>query len=187
MYQDPGWQRVLSMVPRVLIPGGIRRAASSDVATHPFTPIEVLRLVYLGFLSAFLLILIVLPFINPNASGSMTVATATVILIAAAAASYAAIMIFRDRGELVATPEEALDRFRTQMFVLIALAEAVAMIGFVLVFVTGSSTPYLVGLALAIPGLYMAAPNRASIERFQDRFGGAVDVLAALTRRPGWQ
>lgn len=184
MNPDPGWRRVVATLPRILVPGGTKRTSGEAGASSDdrLTAIETMRLVYIAFLIAFFSILVVLPIINPDASGSLSVTTADVILVASAAVSCVTITIYRGRGAPVTTPDEAVGRYRTRMFVLIALAEPVAMIGFVLVFVTGSQAPYLVGLALTVPGLYIAAPNRASIERFQERFGGAVDVLAALTR-----
>ncbi len=135
---------------------------------------------YLAFVSALAVLFLMLWLLGLEGAGSMGQSTAVVILVAVAFVSYVAVLIVRNRGQTVASAAEAVSRYRIRMFTIFALAEPMALVGFALSFLTQSPATYLVGLALAAPGLYMAAPTRSSVDGFQEQLGGMVDVASAL-------
>jgi len=189
MSQDPGWRRVFATLPRLLLPGRHNRtvrhdSAAGSVEDGQLTAIEVMRLLYLAFSITSLLILPVLLIIDPEGPGSISVTTAMIIVGAAALVAYPTLLTLRGRSTTVESPGEVLTRFRTRLLLLIAAAESIVLAGFVMVFLARSPAPYLFSWVVAAPAWYLAAPNRATIDQFQENLGGAVDVLSALTARP---
>ena len=62
----------------------------------------------------------------------------------------------------------AAQTYRTRFFLRLATAESVALVGFVLCFLTGSIVPYLAALPFTAIGFWRAAPTKSNIQRDQD-------------------
>ena len=86
----------------------------------------------------------------------------------------------RRRQFIPSSSAEAALQYRATMFLMIAYAESVPLIGFVLVFMVDSLTPYYIGFALGIPGFYLAAPTSSDLARRQEQLGPDVDLIGGL-------
>ncbi|MGH2724531.1 MAG: hypothetical protein ACRDI0_09775 [Actinomycetota bacterium] len=185
-YDDPGWGPALRRTPLlVLIPFLHLRAAKLG-AKRGLDGLTVLRMLFLYFVSALLLFLVVLAFIAEPFGGDvppwMLLAFGAVLLLSVGGALWA-----RARP-LDASGQEALAAsYRTTFFVGLAFGESAALYGFVAVFLVGGLLPYLAGLAVSVIGFAIIAPTRSNIERRQAEIaagGSSLSLAAALMRQP---
>jgi hypothetical protein len=154
------------------------------------SPLQVLRLLLVSFSTALALIGVAAAFF---ASGGD--ADDPVVEPSAAVAGIVALGVVSLLG--VRLVEPALDcttddsltaSYRTRFFLRIASAEAVALVGFVAVVVTGAAWLYLVGIAFTALGFLRLAPSPRNLERDQDTLnerGCGRSLAAVLGARPG--
>ena len=142
--------------------------------------IEVLRLLYVAFIAALIVILVMtwLIYSDEETPGSMT--TEVPILVAAAAAVLVIMGLARRRSITPDSEQAAVGQYTTQTFMNLALAESVPILGFVLSFVNGSITPYVIALAASIPAFVLAAPTERSVAGFQESITNGIDGRSAL-------
>ena len=153
--RDPGWGKAF----RLTRPLGSARKSSSRAPDG----ITAARVVFLSFPAALIIISVALLFFDPDFA---TTALPAVIVVAASAAGLTGIVIVNGRTLDCDDPATA---YRTSMFFKIALAESPVLVGFVLFFVGGTYLTYLLGVVLAIPSFWLAAPRGADIARRQQQ------------------
>jgi hypothetical protein len=193
---DPGWSEVLATVSDVMMlpwlqvpPIGRRRERRMA------TLLTQLRTVYLAFLFSLFLFAFVLSFIAPWDGGDerwipLFIAGFGVYGLAIASWFGRRPYIYAKRGMPPVAPADLAQLaavYRTRMFLGIALVQAVALMGFVGVFIGGSLWLYCLGLALSLFGHWRVAPSRRNIERDQERLreqGISLDLTTALMTQP---
>jgi hypothetical protein len=176
-YQDPGWGPTLRRWPLLLLPLPtitfpvlLRRGGIDGVTA--------LRMLWLSFVMALPLFLLVLAFIEPTI-GRPT-GPELLILTVLLLASLAGVWWARSRP---LDGSAAAGSYRSQFFLGAAFAEAGALYGFVGVFVLGALWPYLIGLPAGLLGLALIAPSRRDIERRQHELtarGSTISLGQAL-------
>lgn len=174
--RDPGWGPALGQALRRLVP--VRRFEGGTLI--------LLRTLFLAFLIAPAFILLLLLFIGESEPGFSTT-LALAILIAIAAVNTSIIGVIRNLPLKGSSAAEIAGGYRSTMFIRVALAEMIALVGFVLFFVTGSLTTYLAGYLLSLAGYAMSAPTAGDIARYQEGLnsrGVSVDLLGTLTGGP---
>jgi len=178
--RDPGWGSAFSQVARRLIP--VLRTSGD--------PLTILRTLYLSFWVALVLILWILSFLEADGD-SLSPGAGFAIVTGLAAVNTSIVAIVRTRPLTGFTPDELAGAYRSSMFIRLAIAESIAMVGLVLFFVTGSLAVYGLAALLTIPGFLLAAPTSGDIamhQRLLDERGENVDLFGTLIGqpRPGW-
>jgi hypothetical protein len=176
-HEDPGWREALRGLWWYLIPlvGPILRGRGAGQQENGLVA---LRSVYAGLIVPLFLFVVVLTFIEPFDGGDEGWVPWVVVIIGVV--SVALIARFR-RRPLVTTSSKALaGTYRAWFFIEIGLAEAAGLFGFVGVFLTLGYWVYLLGLAFALAGLWLAAPTRSDIERRQREISAAGSSLSLL-------
>ena len=175
---DPGWGEAIGKLPTTLLPTrGMRMAfASADGLT-------VMRVLWLTFTAAMVLLGVVVVLIDSFAPGGGVdgrVVVAAVVGFGVLAQLVATKAVDEVTG---ATPAEVRTSAQRAFFLRVALAQPAALLGFLGFVVSGNVAVYVAGLAVAMVGLWEAAPTRSWIERGQRQLhdaGSEVDLLAAL-------
>lgn len=159
--RDPGWGSMLQ--PRA---GGL----------------VLLRTVFVAFVIVLAAVLIGLSFVDID-EPRLGTGTAVAILAVVGAMNISVAGLLKRillRGD---TSVEVASSYRISMFVLLALAEMVAIVGVVLFLLTGTLTTYVVAAAFAAPTYALAAPTRRDIFRQQEvlnQRGVNADLLGGL-------
>ena len=180
-YQDPGWRNVLGVaLIRATVIGLVWKRAR---LSHLPTILETIRSIFLGIAVSIWLILFVLSFVSPfDVPDSLLWWVLPVVGLGVVVG-----WVMRSvEGRLVRARNEQqlVSAYRSFFFVQLGLAEAVALVGFVLSFLAGSAWVYLVGAAMSSIDLWLMAPSRRNIVRIQERLNAAgvpVSLGAALT------
>jgi len=171
--RDPGWGPAARNAWKGMVPAS---------ATRRLDGLSSLRLFYVATLLALLLIGLVLWFMGPGEE-RLDRGTALVILATVAAVGTSIVGMIRSRPLRGSGPGAVAGAYRARTFVRIAVAEWIALLGFVLFFFTGTSMTYLVAVTLAVPAYAMAAPTAGDIARHQEglnEHGIGIDLLGAL-------
>lgn len=176
MTEDPGWWPVLRDAPFAVIPTIVRLAAKR----RKWDGLTSLRLHYVSFLVSHVWILLVLAALDFNGEGGISLTISLLLLAGFAVSAYVGLTVIRRQRMQVATSLEAAGQYRSWTFLGIAFASSIALIGFVLVFLGESPMPYYVGLLLAIPAFYLAAPTTANLARRQAELAGDIDLVGGL-------
>lgn len=104
--------------------------------------------------------------------------------LAAFSAGYVILRRVGTRRVAAATsPSEAVDAYRTRMFLVMAMAQAPALVAFVMFFLVDSLVPYLLSLPVSLALLAYGSPRVGDVLAVQeaiDAGGGSVDLAAAL-------
>jgi F0F1-type ATP synthase membrane subunit c/vacuolar-type H+-ATPase subunit K len=175
---DPGWGGLggvlLMMIPIV----GHRRVRGAD-------PLIVMRRLFVSFCVAIVLFFVVLSFMDPAASGTADLSGAWAATLAGIVGviSIASGRWFGDRPLDCSSAERLSSSFRERFFMRLAFGEAPALAGFVLVFLSRSLWPYVVGAAFTAIGFAWAAPTRSRIVHDQavlDKSGCTRNLVTAL-------
>ncbi len=144
-----------------------------------------LRLFFVSFVFPHVWLALVVQALDGDSEGGISVAVAAWIVLGFTLITYAGIVVFKRQVVPVTTSDEAARQYRSRTFVILAFANALALIGFVLTFLTESATPYYLSLALAIPGFFLAAPSRRDLARRQDELGEDIDLVGGLLAHTG--
>lgn len=177
---DPGWRPVLRRIPWILVPQvAIARSRREHGATGGLV---LLRMIWCSFVFSTVGMGVVVIFATDHA---LSTGAAWFVVLAAHAG-----LIYGVGLRLVASPPivgptsaDAAVQWRIRMFLRIAFASTLPLVGFVGTFVTGPWWIYYVGAGLAAPGFVRAAPSRRNLARDQrqlDRDGVAIDLVGAL-------
>jgi hypothetical protein len=174
--RDPGWGGVTGFL-RMLVPVIIMRPPSA-------AGLITLRRVFGSFCVAIVLILVVLLVLDPSTRDAPFGEEVAIALAAFAGASGLVASWWCGRRALDCSSSAALaSSYRQRFFLQIAFAEGAALVGFVLVFVAGTISPYVIGLAFAAVGFARAAPTRGRLVGDQARLdasGCSTNLVAAL-------
>ncbi len=162
-WEDPGWP------PRVflaLLPFWARFVVRRR--KHRANDLLALRTLYVSLVAAPLYLLLVLAFLDDFHPRQPTLRPHVAGLLAAAAGALLLLASVRIRGREVPLDEsQVVGAFRAVFFVRFALANAAAIVGFVLFFLGGNYLwIYLLGLIFAITGLLLMAPTKRSIDEW---------------------
>ena len=163
MLPDPGWKPVLRTLPRTAIP-------IPGIAPRPsgLTFVVRLRVVYATFvLAIYFLLPFVIAFIVTDWE-TINWAIGGGLVIGGAAAPTAAHVITSRRPQGT-QPLDVVVALRTDMFLRLALAEAVPLAGFAFTFVTNSAAHYVIGAVVAIPAFLLAAPTVGCVQAYGER------------------
>jgi hypothetical protein len=155
-YEDPGWLLSFSR----LHPGPRRKGAAVD-------GVVLLRVVFLAFLLAVLMILFVLGFIIPSIGTPDLPLGSLVVLLGFLGIGAAAWTTNRELE--ISSPSAVAASYRTHFFLGFALVEAPLMMSFVLCFLRQRTWPYLIALPLYLVGMALIAPSRRNLERRQEQ------------------
>lgn len=178
---DPGWRPVVrKILPWVIMPGRIGRL-SKDGAGQP--PVFAARAVFLSFVLALVMFLVVLLFILPLSTGE-DVSAGVYLLLAAGPVSVAFVPWARRRllGSC-GSRTELSQHYATSFFLGIAFAELAALLGFVAAFLAGAVWPYVVGMLVSFVGFGLIAPTASQIRRLDESLsarGCTTSLRAAL-------
>lgn len=190
---DPGWRAVLT--PRSLlglfvglIPGMGTRYDKRTFADPTQNPLVALRVIFVRFLFAMLVIGVVATLVvtGEPASNGAAISAAAGLVVAGLASTATAEWISRRRPLDCSDDEHLAASYRTLLFLRLAFAQAITLLGFVLVMTMGVWWLYWVGATLAAIGFARLAPTARNLERLQWRLtnaGCARSILGALTRR----
>jgi uncharacterized membrane protein len=183
---DPGWRR--SLVGVVLFMPGVSMFWAQRRAGRVHG-LVLLRTVLLSFVSALVLIGVVVFILDATSSasaradGNQELAVAVVVLVGAAGLAIANVI---SRRPLDCESDQALaESYRKSFFLRIALAELAALVAFVAYFLVGGPWLYLVGAAFSAIGFARLAPTAAHLARRQDDLGraGCLRSLSGALRR----
>lgn len=182
---DPGWGFTKATFFLIFVPGGFRQLARKNgPATNGLV---LLRQIFLSFVSAGVLISVIAWLFvrgQPQDASAPWMAVTVVVGVGAL------IAVRRFEPSLDCANRRALaGSFQTRMFIRLAGGEVAPLVGFVCSLASGIWWIYFVGLALAIPALWRAAPSVQNVARDQERLvlqGCAVtDIVAAFQPPPG--
>jgi hypothetical protein len=176
-HEDPGWWPSLRRLRWYPIP--IVAEMMNVRAWHKErNGLIVLRSVFLGLLVTLFLFLVPLGFVAPWDGGDERWVPWGVVVIGIVSLAWVARI---RRRPLPTTSPEALARhYRALFFIGVSAAADAALLGFVGVFLGGSSWIYLIGLAFGLVGLWIIAPTRGDIERRQREVTAAGSPLSLL-------
>ena len=185
--KDPGWQLTPGVIARLLVPGAMQRLA----AQGKWHALVVTRFLFASFVNGLvligLLVVLFVPGVGAPEGGDRSLWIAAIVVVGIGATLFG----FLFRPGLDCSSDPALtSSFRTRMFLRIASAEAVALLGFVGALVTSTWWLYFLGLAFAAVGMFHAAPSARNLRNDQRklvRSGCQRWIVAAFAaeRRPG--
>ncbi|MEX2458959.1 MAG: hypothetical protein WD770_08240 [Actinomycetota bacterium] len=181
-YDDPGWMPAIKRAWRyILFPAWpVQRPRPGD------NPLIALRTVFLSSLLALAVVGNVLTFVEPD--GPPRFGTLHWFIAAyAVVGSVGGVAWARRRSIVVTDVQTVAGSYRGLVLISFGLAHSVALMGFVLVFITGYRWTFAAGLGVALPLLALVAPTRADIERRQRQVtaaGSAVSVSRAVQDVP---
>jgi hypothetical protein len=160
-WNDPGWPPHLWLA---LLPGA--RFVAARRWRHKPTTLTALRRVYLAVLPTPAYLLIILAFLSSGDHAEPSVSPSVVGLITGIAGALLLVGSVRTKGKEVPLAESVVvGAYRAVFFLRFALAEAAAMIGFVMFFLAGGYLwIYLIGFAFGTAGLLLMAPTKAAID-----------------------
>ena len=176
--RDPGWRlgwRLLLLV----IPGVLQREAKRNSGD----PLALLRDVALSFMLAIVFMGIPLSFLPPDQQGSAWVSVGTVLGVALIA--FVAPRVI-ERPLDCSSDLSLIGSYRARFFIRVAFAESIALVSFVLHFVSGPSWIYFLGGGIALIRMASRAPTPAALIRDQDELTarGCGRSLVAAFRHP---
>lgn len=181
MPNDPGWRPVFrKILPWIIMPWGIGRL-SKDGEGQP--PVLAARAVFLSFVLALVMFLVVLLLILPLSSGEDL--SPGVYLLLAAGPIAAAFVPWARRRLLgsCGSRTELAGHYATSLFLGIALGELAALLGFVAAFLAGAAWPYVIGMLVSFVAFGLIAPTASRIRRLDEGLsssGCTTSLRAAL-------
>jgi hypothetical protein len=183
-YEDPGWVRACRKAgPLILIPYAVfllRRKRNLDGIT-------MLRAVFLHLVVALFGFAIVLYPITRDARQDNGVGWYPYLVAAMGIVALGAANWSRSRPLDTSSPEKLAGTYRGLWFMEVGLVEAVALFGFVGVFITGRYWVYLFGMGISLVGFALIAPTAGDIRRRQEQInaqGSTLSLGAALMAPP---
>jgi hypothetical protein len=178
--KDPGWGRP-SAILLGLVPGYATRRK-----TGTRNVLVTLRGAFLSYVLALVLFGVVLVSLGDLGDASLDPTIAAGCLLAYGLVTY--VVAGRISARLSCeSAEKLVAAYRTRFFLRVAFADAAALFGFVLTFLSSSLLPYAAGLIAAAPGFVRLAPTRANLQREQDAMRaegcplGLYDLLCETT------
>ena len=188
-WQDPGWP-LREVLPALIPVFGrflIRRR-------RPTTALGALRVLYLALAESTVLLAVVLRYLDDaHAVHTATVQPRTgeaiVIVVGIACVALSEWMRFGvgARRDVPLNESEVVGAYRAVFFVRWALADAAAILAFVMFFLAGDHLEiYLVGMVIALVGMIRIAPTKTAIDQWDARHRGTVarpPLGSLLTRR----
>lgn len=178
---DPGWggRRTFAIA---LIP-----ILGAQIAKRADHGLVALRLIFLSFCSAIVVIGVVVLLIGTDDATEPAIGLGPAIAIVALIGIAAIVAADRVR-RLDCSSEAALSTsYRTRLFVRLALGEASALVGFVFLFLADSVLPYFVGAAFTAVVFVRIAPTRARVVADRAALRGRkcdLDLVAVLATPP---
>ncbi|MGK2948727.1 MAG: hypothetical protein ACSLFP_09145 [Acidimicrobiales bacterium] len=154
------------------------------------TVLQSLRLVLGSFVVALLLIgLVTLMVVDSidDGDGGLSTGVAAAGIVAFGVASLLLVRVVEPRLDCT-SDGSLLGTYRTRFFLRLAMAEAVALLGFVAVFLTGDAWLYPFGGAFTTVGFLRAAPTERNLERDEETLneqGCGRSLRELLEWRPG--
>jgi hypothetical protein len=190
--RDPGWRDVITpwfLVGLVLgmIPFLGRRVMQRALRGRSQDGLLMLRQLFLHFLVAVLLIGMVAGVVSLDERPSSTEQQVAVILLVALGTACLAAAEWFGRKPLDCSDDAHLAvGYRSRFFLRIAFSEAVALFGFVSVFVVGRWWLYWVGAAFTLVGFARLAPTAANLTADQWRLtqAGCTRSLVEVLSKP---
>ncbi|HWC32021.1 MAG TPA: hypothetical protein VG709_02715 [Actinomycetota bacterium] len=167
-HDDPGWGSALrASGPLLFVPFFpllvlILRRKSLDALTA-------LRVLFLHYASALILILIVSAIIQPRLLSEDAPVPILVVLGAGSIGSLFGLWWSRGRPLDTSNEQALAQSYRTLFFLSMAFAQSPALFGFVGVFVLDALWPYLVGLAISAYASSTFAPSARNLDRQQQQ------------------
>lgn len=175
---DPGWGEAARSFPRTLLPTrGMRLAAGS---TNGLT---VMRMVWLSFLAAMVLIGAVVVVIDRAAPGGGVDGRVVGAVVAGLGIFLQVVSTKFVPVVAGATMREVREVAQRAFFVRVAFAEPAALFGFMGFVLSGNVAVYGIGFVVGLAGMYDAAPTARWIDAGQAALreaGSDVDFLAAV-------
>lgn len=177
---DPGWGDALGQVPRMFVPTKATRLVAESV-----DGLGVMRVLWLIFVAAMLLIgttVAVIDRLAPGGGADGRVVGAVVAAVAVSLQLLAPKFVPAIDG---ATNAAVRAQAQRAFFVRVAFAEPAALLGFMGFVVSGNVAVYVLGALIGLAGMYDAAPNRRWFEagnRSLRAAGSDVDFLTAITQ-----
>jgi hypothetical protein len=184
-YRDTGWGPALRRWPMFLLPAPILTFRVIQRRGGWFDSLTALRILWLHFVTALVLLLTLVIFIEPTIGIPNDWYLWALLLVQLWA--LAGVLWARSRS-LDASSEGALaGAYRAQFLVGAAFARSVGLFGFLGVFLLEELWPYLEALPLALLGLALVAPTRGDIDRRQRQItaqGSPLSLGRALLSTP---
>lgn len=183
--RDPGWGVSKGSFLLILLPGGMRFVARKN--GPQVNGLVVLRQVFLSFMTAaFLIGLVAFLIVRGEPAKSRALWIALTIALSVGAAIVVRIL----EPKLDCSSTRALgETYRNRLFIRVAAAQAGQLFGFVATIASGVWWIYFVGLLLAVPAYWRAAPSVRNVARDEDRLVlqgcAATDIVAAFQPSPG--
>jgi hypothetical protein len=174
--RDPGWWPALRRLPLAPFPLLARLGTANG---HPLTHI---RLMYCSFVVSLVLIGAILAFLFAG-SQATNESWINPALIVYGVCAFLLTRMFWKKPLAGESPAAILGTYRSAMFLTLAVAMTPALWAFVLSFLTNSLATYLLGVAVGLPSLYLAAPRSRDLERRQVQLyerGLSIDLLESL-------
>jgi hypothetical protein len=181
-YQDPGWGVPLRSLPFAAYPF----LAKWWAVRKGFSPLHLLRFMFLSFVVPLFLILVILLYLGETEkswSPWFVFGAQGLALVG----GYVGVLWAWNRNLARVTEEGISASYFSTVFVSIAFSTSIPLTGFSLFFVTGTIWAYVIALGLSLPALWLTAPSVASIARRQqelDDAGSSNDLLGLLLRKP---
>ncbi|MCU1380429.1 MAG: hypothetical protein JWN29_3412 [Acidimicrobiales bacterium] len=168
MNDDPGWGSPKDVLLGLLPFGPMMRIGR---ATQRPPDLVTLRAIFLSFITAIVLIgvvvLLLVPGMEPSVSGTTAALTVLALGVAGQVASG---LIARPLD--CTSPTTLATSYRTRFFLRLAFAESAALMGFVGANLSANLTVYLVGAAITAVGFTRLAPTAANLGRDQEELAG---------------
>jgi F0F1-type ATP synthase membrane subunit c/vacuolar-type H+-ATPase subunit K len=176
---DPGWPGVMSALV-FLVPGAVQRQARKPGTDG----LVLMRQAVQGFSVTLVLIGVVVAFVQTRAGSPLPSAA----ILAAVAIGSVVVARLAEKPLDCTSPTALAGSYRTRFFVQVALAESVAMVGFLFAFLGGPRWIYFAGAAFALVRFWTGiAPTRAVLARDQRALaaqGCGQSLIAALRGGP---
>ena len=156
---DPGWGRPQDILFGALVPQlAIRRLKGNP------SPLLVVRTLFVSFVTALLLIGVVVAFLFTNRPDDSSSSPASWCAAAAVIAVIAVAVGYRLQQTLpCGTPAEVVGAYRSRFFLRMLANNVAALMGFALSFLGESPWPYFTALPIALVGHWLTAPTGAHL------------------------
>jgi hypothetical protein len=183
--RDPGWSEAIRGAWWFVVPFGLQlRLKRLDESGAD--GLVIMRSVFVAFCGAIVLFALVLAFLNPPAPD---LGTSVWVAVGLVVYGLGAIFVVTPRIErpLACDSDVVLGgTYRTRFFVRIAVAESVALFGFVAVFMVGPAWLYYIAGAVTLVGFARYAPSAGNLIRDQAELlsRGCERPLIGALRRP---